>query len=382
MRKNFILDNEIKKELISLKNKIKKPVIIICGSANSGKSSIIKYLFKVEMEHETEQNILLKTEKFISEYITVHEIEEKNNLNNKNFLYNDNTVKFILKNSPKNDSEKIIVWYCISAEHDTISKYDIATVKELEKNHCKVAVLLTKTDQATDSVLEELMLKLKVKEITTIFKSTINENKDFSNNREFDKLIDWSQSRLDKYVQSGLYRALKADTIIKLNSKRKRIITKIVPTYSIAAAGVGATPIPFSDAALLIPGQICMCVHILKLYEIEELRDSVSSVVSSTIMTTIGRSLTGSLLKIIPGVGSLLGSTINAAVASSLTGALGYAITELGYRYSKSQINGKKNVLFEDIFTSKSIKRLMKEALKLHKERTIKKLSIKRFFKK
>ena len=101
---------------------------------------------------------------------------------------------------------------------------------------------------------------------------------------------------------------------------------KIIHTASAAAATTAASPLPFSDAALLIPIQATMITSLYKANGANISQGFVKGVLKATVISNFGKSLAGNLLKFIPGVGTLAGGTINAGVAVGFTEALGFAI--------------------------------------------------------
>ncbi|ALT82987.1 GTPase [Streptococcus infantarius] len=100
----------------------------------------------------------------------------------------------------------------------------------------------------------------------------------------------------------------------------------IIHTAAAAAATTAASPIPFSDAALLIPIQATMITSLYKANGANISQGFVKGVLKATVISNFGKSLAGNLLKFIPGVGTLAGGTINAGVAVGFTEALGFAI--------------------------------------------------------
>ena len=100
----------------------------------------------------------------------------------------------------------------------------------------------------------------------------------------------------------------------------------IIHTASAAAATTAASPLPFSDAALLIPIQATMITSLYKANGANISQGFVKGVLKATVISNFGKSLAGNLLKFIPGVGTLAGGTINAGVAVGFTEALGFAI--------------------------------------------------------
>lgn len=103
---------------------------------------------------------------------------------------------------------------------------------------------------------------------------------------------------------------------------------KIIHTAAAAAATTAASPIPFSDAALLIPIQATMITGLYKANGANISQGFVKGVLKATMISTFGKSLAGNLLKFIPVVGTLAGGTINAGVAVGFTEALGFAIVD------------------------------------------------------
>ena len=101
---------------------------------------------------------------------------------------------------------------------------------------------------------------------------------------------------------------------------------KIIHTASAAAATTAASPLPFSDAALLIPIQATMITSLYKANGANISQGFVKGVLKATVISNFGKSLAGNLLKFIPGVGTLAGGTINAGVAVGFTEALGIAV--------------------------------------------------------
>jgi uncharacterized protein (DUF697 family) len=121
--------------------------------------------------------------------------------------------------------------------------------------------------------------------------------------------------------------ALTAAQIVDRERKRQAARRIIHQTVAVAA-GVGATPIPFSDAALLVPTQVTMIARITAAYGLPPGRSKAIAAVASTVLTggatMAGRYLVTSLLKFVPG-GAIAGSAISGTVAATLTRAVGAA---------------------------------------------------------
>ena len=111
--------------------------------------------------------------------------------------------------------------------------------------------------------------------------------------------------------------------------EKKRHAQAAVATASLAAAGEGAAPIPFSDCALLIPTQLGMIASITVIFGFDVNKSIITALFSSTIgaggATLLGKTVVSNLLKFIPGAGTVTGGAISAGTAGVITAALGEA---------------------------------------------------------
>jgi uncharacterized protein (DUF697 family)/GTP-binding protein EngB required for normal cell division len=121
--------------------------------------------------------------------------------------------------------------------------------------------------------------------------------------------------------------ALTAAQVLDLGRKKKAVAA-IINQAVVVAAGVGATPIPFADAALLVPNQVTMIARITAAYGLPPNRSRALAAAGSVVLTggatMAGRYAVTSLLKFVPG-GAVAGSAISATVAAALTKTVGHA---------------------------------------------------------
>lgn len=104
---------------------------------------------------------------------------------------------------------------------------------------------------------------------------------------------------------------------------QKETAMKAVHTASAAAAGVALSPIPFSDAMLLVPIQTMMITNIFKAYGQSTTQGLISGVVQATTATTLGRTAVTSIIKFVPGIGTVVGTLIGSGVAVAITESIG-----------------------------------------------------------
>ncbi len=138
-------------------------------------------------------------------------------------------------------------------------------------------------------------------------------------------------------------RALSAAQLVDKERKR-RAAEKIVKAASSSALAAGITPIPFSDAAILVPLQITMIARVTAAYGLavpsSKLAALVGSLMLSSGATTAGRWMVSSLLRMTPG-GQVPAAAISGAVASGLTSAMGKAWIVVCERMLERELAGE-----------------------------------------
>ena len=117
----------------------------------------------------------------------------------------------------------------------------------------------------------------------------------------------------------------------------------MVATSAVAAAATGAVPIPFSDAAVLVPEQVAMLGGITAVFGIPLEKATITAIVSATIgtagTTVLGKTIVANLVKFIPGAGSVVGGVISGTTAAALTAALGEAYIAIMIMLCKGELS-------------------------------------------
>lgn len=147
-----------------------------------------------------------------------------------------------------------------------------------------------------------------------------------------DPLLEATYEAVPEAAKTAFAAAQIVDRGLKRTAARKRVAAAVT-----MAGAAGATPIPFSDAALLVPIQMAMMASIAQIYRVPMEGALTASLAATSMATNAGRAVVGSLLKFLPGVGSAAGSAISAAVAGSFTLAMGTAWT----RVCEMMLDGK-----------------------------------------
>ena len=175
-----------------------------------------------------------------------------------------------------------------------------------------------------------------------------------------DTLIDVMAEVLPAELQNTLQNVQKAS----LESKKKA--SQAIVAGAVAGSfGEGFAPIPFSDAALLVPTQVGMIAGITVVFGMDINKSFLTSFVSATIgsagATVLGKTIVSNLLKLIPGLGTVTGGLISGTTAGLLTTALGEAYIKIMEMVYKGEISK------EDLYSENgqaTMKQLFKTELK------------------
>ncbi len=138
---------------------------------------------------------------------------------------------------------------------------------------------------------------------------------------------------------------------------------KIILSFTASAGATGLLPLPIADAPLLIAQQTAMIAALSDAYQLNlkksGLKSLVFSVLGITGTTVLGKTITGSLFKLIPGIGSVGGALVCSTTASALTGALGAAYSDLCVRVKTGELS-------EEDLLSKEGRKLLQTSFQNH----------------
>lgn len=104
---------------------------------------------------------------------------------------------------------------------------------------------------------------------------------------------------------------------------------KIIHFSSLTAAIIGFSPIPFSDAVLLVPVQMTMMMRLHQVFGASWADGMAQGLAKELVVVGLGKSAVGNVLKLIPAVGTVAGGIINATVASTITETLGWVTVKM-----------------------------------------------------
>lgn len=251
-----------------------------------------------------------------------------------------------------------IVWYCVSIAGTKIQDYDLQILKKLSGNPelCdKVAVILTKSDEDDEDMTTakefRRIIDMEFRGSLKCFSVSTLQNLPL----DLEALMGWSADQID---DTDMKEAFISCQIVDLKAKRTAAGERVA-FYAAAAGIIGAVPIPIADAALLVPLQVTMSAKIVSLYGLDNMAHVTKGLISSVLISNMGKALAGGLLKLIPGAGQWVGAAINTAVASGITTALGFAISEICFESCKRIAKGEK-VDFDSVLSADEIRSMVK----------------------
>jgi uncharacterized protein (DUF697 family)/GTP-binding protein EngB required for normal cell division len=313
--------------LFGMRGEMKTPNILLCGQSGAGKSSVVNFLFRenaaaVSNAQPCTEDIQFYPGDNINLYDSEgYEIGSANQERYRQLLFDD----FLNKPENQKDDGVHLIWYTVSAAGKRYTDLDIQLVKQISAAGYKIAVLVTKIDELSEEKLNTFCSLLKDElNNAAIFRVSTVKNENVQKHCDWESLINWSYNVLPDIYQGRFLAGLRAGLKEKQQSARNA-----VRIAALTAGGVGVSPIPFSDAALIVPIQTAMVVRILYIYGINLPSGTAASMFGGLGVQALGKYVTGSLIKFIPGIGNIVGGMINASVAAGLTLAVGEALTAL-----------------------------------------------------
>ena len=322
---------------------IRRPNILICGYTGAGKTSLVKAILGEVVPADaigagkphTQGYASYENEHvrvFDSKGLELGETEESFLTVTKEFLADRRS------DLSKVDDHIHLVWYAIQAPGSRVTECDKQLITKIF-NPNNVIVLLTKADIARTNQLEAMKAELMAAGIPE--KRIIPTSDVEGGSIGCKELMELSYEMLPNAYRDAFELAQTIDldrkiqAVYGLATKAKSIIA----AAAVAAGGIGFTPIPCSDAPLLVAGQATLIAGLAALYSVGD--DAVKVGLLPFLAKVAGTTLASSILKFIPGLGTIAGGMITAAIATSLTGAMGLYVKNYFEELAIAKIKGE-----------------------------------------
>ena len=244
-----------------------------------------------------------------------------------------------------------VAWYCVRAPDRRFESTEADFIRALAELGLPVILVLTQVPRSGDRVhpdAEALAASIAALDLPIqdgLIHYTMALADDFTGQPAYGL-----QEVLDatfRGAPDGVAHAITSAQRIDFDRKRERAEVA-VKAATAAATAAGASPIPFSDAALLVPIQIGMMATIAVTYGVSIERSTAASIAATAAATTAGRSVVTNMIKFVPGAGTAVAAPISASVAGTFTYAMGHAWMRVCERLARGELNALGGALDSD----------------------------------
>lgn len=315
-----------------LKKAMAKLNFLIVGKTGVGKSTLINAVFGNKVA-ETGSG------RPITQEITKMDVNQKfsiydtKGLEMKDFKATYDDIKNFLEEKEQEEaSEQIhIVWFCLAELGRRIEDGERELFELFKQKGYMTIIVITKAQQDMDEngkrFSEQVKADLQVgdEHLQRVMSLEIEDDEgNIKPVKGVKELTKKTYDALPSALKQAFAREQKYNRYIKYEAA-----LSIINKYGMAAGAVIASPIPFSDIALILPTQIAMISHITYIYGFEVSAENIAKLTASFAAVAVGgfavRFVAGNLIKFIPILGVVAGRTFNATVATSTTQLMGRA---------------------------------------------------------
>ncbi len=236
------------------------------------------------------------------------------------------------------DENKCIhcIWYCINTVSDRIEEDEIEWIKDFteENRETQVPIIIVLTKSFSKVKAREFKsyidsLNLNVCAIVPVLALDYEIDEDYvAKAYGGEELIEIMGELLGDELIPTLQNVQKAAIKQKIKYARGIVATTVTASFA-----QGFVPVPFADAALLVPTQVTMIASITVAFGLKVDRSIITAFISTILGTTgatiAGRTIVANLFKLLPGVGTVVGGMITGGTAAVVTTALGEAYIRL-----------------------------------------------------
>ena len=334
--------------------------IIVIGKSGVGKSTLINSLFRgnfaeTGLGRPVTSEIRKKVKKdYPLAIFDTPGFELSSGQQNK---VKDEILHIIQKGFASKDINDHIhcIWYCVNVGGNrTFDETEIRWLKEFtaENRATQVPIIVVLTQAVPKNKAAEMKKlveaeNLDIVKVVPLLAQDMNFDDEYiSRSYGLDTLIDVMAEVLPVELQNTLQNVQKASLESKKKASQAVIATAVAGSF-----GEGFAPIPFSDAALLVPTQVGMIAGITVIFGLDINKSFLTSFVTATIgsagATVLGKTIVSNILKFIPVVGTVTGGLISGTTAGLLTTALGEAYIKIMEKVYKGEVS-KEDLYSED----------------------------------
>ncbi len=308
--------------------------VMVVGKTGVGKSTLINSIFRENLATTGVGKPVTKhLQKIIKEGVPMSLVDTRGlelSLASQKEIIND-ILQLITENKKKGVREQIhVIYYCIQAMTARIEDPEIELITQLSQQAPVIIVLTQSLGTQAEEFKRYLMrMHLPVQAILNVMAQPYPIYGKVSVPAfGLMELLEVTYDVVPREVGAALTNVQQIDIDRKANKARFWVTKYIASTF-----GVGFVPVPFSDAAVLVPMQVTMLAHITSIFGMEMDKSTLIALVSvvggTGGATFAGKFITSNLLKLVPGVGTVAGGVISGVTASMITTALAMSYIEV-----------------------------------------------------
>lgn len=324
---DFNIGDEVRKQVEEAFRKRGRVNIVIAGRSGVGKSTLVNAIFHGRIA-ETGQGrpVTREAREYTKEGIPASIIDTRG-LEMAGFRETVKELEELIRSRARDEDAARhlhVAWLCIGEDSRRVEDGDLE-VAEMLSRYMPVVGVITKarSDQGFRAEVERLLPQVRNVMRVRALAETDDEGHTLQP-RGLVELVDLTM----ELVPESHRNAFAAAQRVSIEQKRKRAHGLVMAAATTAAA-IGATPLPFADAALLVPTQVAMLAGVSGVFGLPLTEAFLSTLVSASLTglgaTFTGQSVVSGLLKLVPGAGTLVGGLISASVAATLTTLFGQA---------------------------------------------------------
>ena len=299
--------------------------VLIAGRTGVGKSTLINSVFQGRLAATGQGEPVTQTTRLLSKEGIPLAIWDTRGLEMSDFQETLGELKRLIdKRAKEPDAQHHIhvAWLCLLEGGSRVEAAEIALCRELALYMPVIGVITkARSDEGFRAEVQRLLPEAR----NVVRVRALAEVLDDGHSLEPIGLTDLIELTAD-VLPEGHRRAFVAAQKVSVPHKTQHA-RRVVGTAAGAAAAAAAVPIPFADAAILVPIQISMLAGISVVFGLDTskafLRALVATAAGTAGTTVAGRAIVASLLKFIPGPGTIVGGAVSAATAAALTTGLG-----------------------------------------------------------
>ena len=222
-----------------------------------------------------------------------------------------------------------MIWYCINSQSRRIEDFEIDWMNTFAAK-IPVIVVLTQSFGKDYKALEKhiLDLNLPVKGVRSVLAHELEISETFTLPAfGLKELVDLTFDCLPEAAHASFTNAQKINVERKLEAANRAVLPFVT-----AAFAEGFNPLPFADAALLVPTQLAMLARLTVIFGVPLKKSILIAIITGVLgtggATAIGRTIVANLFKLLPGVGTTAGGMISGSTAAAITAAFGFAYNQ------------------------------------------------------